>query len=68
VRLFFSALGSFISRGHFGKHLTGPPLSPQSDFSRHFDEVAVLGLLGVCLHRNGLVADRLCFINTHGLC
>jgi hypothetical protein len=52
------AAGRFCLLGR-PQQFAGPPLGPQANLGRVFDQPAVFGLLGVGLHRDGLVADAL---------
>ncbi len=42
---------------HFGQQLGGPDLGAHTDFGSVVDQFALFRLLGIDLHRNGLVAN-----------
>src|SRR5258708_2020398 len=42
---------------HFGQQLAGPDLGAHTDFGSVVDQFALFRLLGIDLHRNGLVAN-----------
>jgi hypothetical protein len=52
---------------HPAQHLAGANFRPQANFGRELEQLAILRLLGIHLHRERFIADRLDLVDAAGV-